>query len=638
LKTELPPARETIAAGSVDAPGRDAVPQARHAAGRFASRPWARHLLVLLGFALLTFILTLPIGLRLSTEVPGGGDAWQHVWNLWWVKEALLTYHTNPYHTDLLFYPEGANLYFHTLVLTAGLMGIPLQLAGLNLITTYNLILLLSFVIGGYGAYLLCRYLTRNDWASFVGGAVFAFAPYHMAHMFGHMNLSSLQWMPFYLLLLLKAADAPGGGKRNIRRGALYAAGAGALLALNAYTEWLYAIFLVMLTGVMVAWRVLLPSERRAARESHLGWAESALRLTLLVGTFVVLTAPVLFPMLDEARKGYAQQPPQEVLFYSADLVSALLPSELHPVWGKAVERVVQGIPPYLPLKNPSERVLTVGFVALALALFALWRLLRERHVRFWAFTGALMWLLSLGPVLQVLGRTEFTAFGVTVPLPYLLVYKLPLLSIMRTPARLTVLVMLALAVLAAYALAALMSWAANRDATARSGVPALAGVVAVVVPLLILFEYLAVPFPTVPPGWNVPIYQRIAQEHGRFAVLELPLRPFSDYMAYQTIHGKPLVGGYLSRQPPYRLPEENSAVHYLLDTTSLDDPVAAQITEVRGVEMLRAANIKYVIIRWWAFTPEQRAAMQSKLDRLFARPPDLSYPEHQVDAWQLFP
>ena len=587
---------------------------------------------------MLTFVLTLPIGLRLSTEVPGGGDAWQHVWNLWWVKEALLTYHTSPYHTDLLFYPEGANLYFHTLVLTAGLIGIPLQLAGLDLITTYNLILLLSFVIGGYGAYLLCRYLTRNDWASFVGGAVFAFAPYHMAHLFGHMNLASLQWMPFYVLLLLKAADTPGGGRHYIRSGALYAAGAGALLALNAYTEWLYAIFLVMLTGVLVAWRVLLPSERRTARAARLGWAEGVLRLALLVGTFVVLTAPVLFPMLDEARKGYAQQPPQEVLFYSADLVSALLPSELHPVWGKAVERAVQNIPPYLPLKNPSERVLTVGFVALALGLFALWRLRRERYVRFWAFTGALMWLLSLGPVLQVLGRTEFTAFGVTVPLPYLLLYKLPLLSIMRTPARLTVLVMLALAVLAAYSLTALMSWSANRDAAARRGVPAFMGVVAVVVPLLIMFEYLAVPFPTVPPGWNVPIYQRIAQEPGRFAVLELPLRPFSDYMAYQTIHGKPLVGGYLSRQPPYRLPDENPAVHYLLDTTPVGNPVATQVSGGRGEESLRAANIKYVIIRWWAFTPEQRAAMQSKLDRLFARPPDLSYPEHQVDAWQLFP
>jgi hypothetical protein len=411
VKTELPSPAQPGQLDALNTAGEPTPTSARPTVGPFAgtlSRPAVRHALVVLGFAVLTFLLTLPIGLRLSTEVPGGGDAWQHVWNLWWVKEALLSYHTNPYHTDLLFYPEGANLYFHTLVLTAGLIGIPLQLLGLDLITTYNLILLLSFVIGGYGAYLLCRYLTRNDWASFVGGMVFAFAPYHMAHLFGHMNLASLQWMPFYVLLLLKAADAPGGGRRELRRGVLYAVGAGALLALNAYTEWLYAIFLVMLTGVLVAWRVLLPSERHAARESRLGWGEAGLRLALLVGTFIVLTAPVLFPMLEEARKGYAQQPPNEVLFYSADLVSALLPSELHPVWGEAVERMVQHIPPYLPLKNSSERVLTLGFLALALGAFAVFRLRRERYVRFWAFTGVLMWLLSLGPVLQVLGRTEF--------------------------------------------------------------------------------------------------------------------------------------------------------------------------------------------------------------------------------------
>jgi hypothetical protein len=277
--------------------------------------------------------------------------------------------------------------------------------------------------------------------------------------------------------------------------------------------------------------------------------------------------------------------------------------------------------------------VLTLGFVALALGAYALWRLRRERYVRFWAFTGVLMWLLTLGPVLQVLGRTEFTAFGVNVPLPYLLVYRLPLLSIMRTPARLTVLVMLALAVLAAFALV----WLTRRDATARR-VPALLSAVAVAVPLLIAFEYLAVPFPTVPPGWNVPIYQHMAQEPGRFAVLELPLRPFSDYMAYQTIHGKPLVGGYLSRQPPYRLPAQNPAVRFLLDTTPVDDPVAAQVSGGRGEDALRSANVKYAIIRWWAFTPEQRQMMEAKLYTLFGRPPDLSYPEHQVDVWQLSP
>src|SRR4051812_45280076 len=87
-----------------------------------------RHALIFGGYLLLTLALTYPIARDLFTRVPGGGDAWQHVWNLWWVKHALLDLHTNPYHTSLIYYPDGVNLYFHTLVLMAGLIGIPLQL------------------------------------------------------------------------------------------------------------------------------------------------------------------------------------------------------------------------------------------------------------------------------------------------------------------------------------------------------------------------------------------------------------------------------------------------------------------------------------------------------------------------------
>ncbi len=73
--------------------------------------PVSIHLLVVAGFVLLTFLLTLPLGLRLSTHVVGGGDAWQNIWNLWWVKESLLNLYTNPYHTALIYYPYGADLY-----------------------------------------------------------------------------------------------------------------------------------------------------------------------------------------------------------------------------------------------------------------------------------------------------------------------------------------------------------------------------------------------------------------------------------------------------------------------------------------------------------------------------------------------
>jgi len=609
-------------------------------------------------------LLTWPVAAKLSSEVPGGGDAWQHIWNLWWVKESLLNLHTNPYQTNLLYYPDGVSLYLHTLVLTAGLIGIPLQLLGLNLIATYNLVLLSSFVLAGYGAYLLCYYLSGSRWASFVGGLVFTFAPYHFAHMFGHMNLVSLQWIPFYVLALLKAIDAKGARARDDRRrttddgrwtignhqpstinrasiswrGWLWAAGAGGLLALNAYTDWLYAIFLALLTGVIVIWKVVVPSDRGAVAAAGVGWVEAVGRLALLGLTFIVLSAPILFPTLAEAGKGYAQQPPEETLFYSSDLVGAFLPNELNPVWGSAIKARVDAMPPYMPLKNPSERVVFLGYSVLALTAIGAWRMRKNRQVRMWAFIAALMWALSLGPLLQVLGKTQFTPFGVTVPLPYLVLFKLPLFNIMRTPARLTVLVMLALAILVSFALANLLPALGRPRADSRPRSWAAQLAAAIVIPTIILFEFLSAPFPTVPPGWNVPIYAQIAKEPGNFALLELPLRPFGDYMAYQTIHGKPIIGGYLSRQPPYPLEEQNASVKYLLDTTPPSDPLQGQISGGKGVQSLRDLGVKYVIIHWWAFTPQQRADMQAKLDALLARPPDFTYPSDQVDVWQLSP
>ncbi|HEY0069407.1 MAG TPA: hypothetical protein VGE04_05505, partial [Chloroflexia bacterium] len=510
------------------------------------------HLLVLGGFMVLTVALTWPIAARLFSEVPGGGDAWQHIWNLWWVKQALLVEHTNPYHTDLLYYPEGVSLYFHTLVLTAGLIGIPLQLLGFNLIATYNLVLLSTFVLAGYGMYLLCFYLTRHVWASFVGGIVFAFSPYHFAHLFGHMNLASLQWLPFYVLALLKAFEPgpvwkwrqPARADENrlavvpetshARRRVVWCVAAGALLALNAYTDWLYLIFLVLFTGLYAGWKLLVPTERRGL---GLGmgirpWAEAATRLAIVGVVFLVLSAPIFFPTLAEATRGYAQQPPLEVLVYSSDLTSAITPSELHPVWGAAIKEQVDHTGPYLPIKNPSERVVFLGFSVLVLAALGLWLGRRSRHIWFWGFAALATWLLSLGPLLQYMGKTTFTLFEVTVPLPYLLLYKLPLLSIMRTPARLTALTMLALGVLVAFALATLL----GRRYLERGRIFSFRNAVwGLLLPAIIVFEFLATPFPTVPPGWNVPIYHKIAAEPGRFALLELPIRPFGDYMAYQT-------------------------------------------------------------------------------------------------------
>lgn len=595
------------------------------------------------GYLVLTILMTWPLAEQFTTAIPAGGDAWQHLWNLWWMKRALVDLHTNPFHTDLLYYPYGVNLYFHTLVPLIGAISVPFQLLGLNLLAAYNLMVVLSFVAAGLGTYALVHYLTGSRPGAFVAGLIFTFAPYHFAHLLGQLNLTSLQWIPFYILALFKMWEPPrlrmaDSGLRHdnaLSQSAIYppqsairnpqlwwAAGAGLWLAANAYTEWIYAMFLGLFTAWFLAWKLLI--ERQGP-----GWRAGLLRLAVLGGVAGALVAPVLVPMVQEARSAtYMQSPAQDTLFYSSDLVDAFVPSPFHPVWGG----IGAAVAAHFPTRHPAERVVFAGYTVLALGLLAGVAFRRRKAVLFWGATALGTWVLSLGPVLQVWGRSTFTAFGVTVPLPYLVLYYVPLLNIFRAPSRFMVLVMLALAVLVGFVLAgaARVRW--------RGGArPALGWGVSAVVGALVLLEFLAIPYPMAPPGYDVPFYRQLAQEPGDFAILELPLRPMSDYETYQTVHGKPIIGGYLSRQPPDRFVAETPVLRYLLPTTAVDDPVAAEAART-GLADLRRADVRYAVVHWWAFTPEEQAAMQAKLARVFPGIVSRPIPDHRMEVFPLAP
>ena len=52
---------------------------------------YRHHLYALLGYLALTLVMTYPLIRELGRAIPGDGfDGWQNVWNLWWVKRALL--------------------------------------------------------------------------------------------------------------------------------------------------------------------------------------------------------------------------------------------------------------------------------------------------------------------------------------------------------------------------------------------------------------------------------------------------------------------------------------------------------------------------------------------------------------------
>jgi len=164
---------------------------------------YVHHIIALVGYLVLTLIMTFPLATEFTTAIPGDGfDGWQNYWNLWWVKKALLDLGTNPFFCDYVYYPTGASLYFHTLNIFNGLFTVPIQ-AVFGLTVAYNFVVVFSFVVGGYGTYLLVYRFgagspsrpsscsgqgsLQGRLAAFVAGLVFTFSPYHFAHLLGHM-------------------------------------------------------------------------------------------------------------------------------------------------------------------------------------------------------------------------------------------------------------------------------------------------------------------------------------------------------------------------------------------------------------------------------------------------------------------
>jgi len=236
--------------------------------------PFASHWFVLTGYLLLTVVMTWPLVTNLTTAIPGDSfDGWQNYWNLWWMKTALVDRQQTPFVTDLLYYPTGVGLYFHTLNPFNGLFTLSLQLSN-GLFVAYNTVIFFSWTMAGYGVYLLTLWILdfrfwildgqphqagisnpkskiQNPKSAFVAGAIFTFAPFHMAHLLGHMQVLSFQWLPFYVLYLLKASTHCRQGKPWARQALM----AGLFLTLTGLCDWYFVLYLFFFTGVAILWQ-----------------------------------------------------------------------------------------------------------------------------------------------------------------------------------------------------------------------------------------------------------------------------------------------------------------------------------------------------------------------------------------------
>ena len=460
-----------------------------------------------------TLFMTYPLALNFTSALPNGGpDVWQNYWNFWWWKQSLLEWRSL-FWSPALFHPLGANLRCHTHSAFNQILAMPVNIAA-GEAAAYNFSVFFQRTLSAFAAWLLLRELTGHMGAAFLGGLIFAFFPHMMEQSLEHLELTSTGFLPLVLYFLLRW--------RRLRRIG-DALGFGACFGLNALCSWPLGIFcsLVVVPGLILlgreAWRTKsVPNYVRG--------------VVAAAGCAALLILPVA-PL--DGILGTNGCVKWATVGEGIDPTFLLTPPYANPIAGTiASERYAHRH------DTAAGFVCYLGFVPLGLAAIAVFA--RWRRARAWLALFATALVLAIGSPLVWDGVPR----GENV-LPFALVRNVPLVEQLRVANRFMVLVGLALTVLAALGVAPAL--AALSPGWRRWALPSAA--------ILLLAEYSWLPYP-LRSVEHSPLLREIAARPG--AVLDVPFlqrtRTVGNQVA-QTIHARPIAGGYLS-VPHYRARE----------------------------------------------------------------------------------
>jgi hypothetical protein len=468
-------------------------------------------------------------------------DNMQDFWNTWYTAVAR-----NPDHfffTNLIRFPEGTPLYYQDFaypkVFAIALLAKFVGTGTTSLILLQNLSLLISFPLAGIGAFYLVRYLTASTAGALLGGFLFAFNPSHVEHAMHHVGVSSIEFIPFFVLAYLQTIE---------RKSLPLLFVTIVLYALNALSCWYYLFYV----GYFIAFHTLYVVIRDRALPR--GWQ-------LLTPTL----SPILVPMVRAAIDGASVYKGGGDFFVADVFGYAALP-RFHLLAQLANPVELSG--------NEWEATVYLGVINIAVLVW-LCLAARGKDARLLTYVlcgMAVFCILASGESLHVAGHS-------TIPMPDAALSQLPFFNNVRTPSRAIVFVYMFLAIGIGQAFA--LAWRHRQRPMARWGMAAVAA-------MMVLDFFPAGSLAMAQVGCS-PGLAIIRDDPERdFGVLDLPSgRPAGYveghfYMLQQAAcHSRPIAQGNTSR----------NVVVSLRDNLETSGDLKAQQRQ------LAASKVKYIVI-----------------------------------------
>ncbi len=204
-----------------------------------------RHVLIVV--ILLTLVTTFPTAVYVfKTDVfwhPAGTnrDVYLKFWDAWYVKQ-FITGQANPfYYTDLMFYPEGVSLAFHSFSMPHIILFNALDIL-LPVSNAFSLVYLLIIALCALSAYVYLHWLFQEKWIALLGAVVFGFSPHVVGHP-NHVEIAFIATIPL-------AAYCFHRGTRENRR--ILTIAAGLLTGLTTVISLYTFVCLLIILGCLV--------------------------------------------------------------------------------------------------------------------------------------------------------------------------------------------------------------------------------------------------------------------------------------------------------------------------------------------------------------------------------------------------
>lgn len=440
------------------------------------------------------------------------GDPAVFVWNAYNFTESIHN-GENPFYTNRQIFPVGGSMIMHSHTTFISLFNLVFD----NPILSANVALLLSFVFSGLGGFLLSYKFNQSLSGSVLVGFIFSFAPFKTAHLLEHYNLMLTAVIPFFALAYNKA----------------FTFTPQKFLPINYSTKWILVCILIGGLGLLSDYYITFFMLYYAG----LVWLYNAF---LCNKTFVIskktisqfILSIMFFHFVVQLAKLYLDD--KAAFWLGGDIAAFFTPSYNSYLFGNEWLRNFKDS--FQPYQGSLEYEMFLGWTLLLSAIVLLLKFFKKQFTHsLTGFLTVLFFLMCL-PAIKVFGISLLNT-------PTSVLHFIPFFNHVHVPPRIVLMLGLFLPILIVKYL--LVFPKQNR--------------IILSIFLLLFVEYYPKPFPTMSQK-DVPEWVHTVKNSDYEKVIPVPtglrdgLKGYgnfnSNHLFYQTIHKKPIIGGYLSRLP----------------------------------------------------------------------------------------